>query len=249
MAEQQLAGKKLDNTRVTEAIAALRAGQTAANSHSLTAALTHPETLFLLPTAQDGKGLMTLNTPDGKRYLPAYTGAAELRKSPGVGARQRVAVLGVDGYAKLLKEHADFSGVIIDPQGANFPLSSALVEKLGERRADRMSPVRILTPADGFSNDMTKAVGRALYKVPEVDSCFLRVVERGEAPNLKRNFLFVVEYSGADFPAVAKLIQETCKPFQSEGSAGVDVTLYSTELGRKVTETGDPFFRRQMLWV
>lgn len=246
---EQIAGKRIDNTRLVEAIQALRAEQNATNSHALTAALTHPDTLFLLPTAPDGKGILTLNAPDGKHYLPAYTGAAEMRKNPSLNARQRVAVLGIEGYAKLLAERKEFSGVIIDPQGANFPLSPALLEKLRERKEARNEPIRVLSPVDGFSNDMTKAVGKALYKVPEVDSCFLRIVERGEAPNLRRNFLFVVEYYGEDLIGLAKLIQETCKPFLTENAGGVDVTLYSSELGKKVTEKGDPFFRRQMLWV
>lgn len=248
----EIAGKKIDNRRVVEAIQAIRAEGSQENSRKLTAALIHEGTLFLLPIAPDGTGVFTLSAPDGKRFLPAFSSLTEMRKNPNVSQKQRVALVEVTGYAKLLHQYAEFSGVVLDPHGVNFLLSAELLEKLSCRKealAKRpKGPISIMAPKDGFSNDMTKAVGKALYKVPEVDTCFLRIVQRGEGEDAQRNWLFVVEYYGEDFNSVVRLICDTCKPFLPAG-AQVDVAPYSSDLGQRVTEQGEPFFRRQMLWV
>lgn len=243
--------KQIDNRRVTEAIQAIRAEATPENSRRLTAALIHKDTQFLVPMGgQNQKALMTLNAPDGKRFLPAYTSVAELRKCPSVTPRQRITLVDIPGYARLLEEHEDFSGVVIDPQGANFLLNRPLLARLRSRKEelDSPRPVTILSPKEGFSNDMTKAVGKALYKVPEVDACFLRIAQRGEGEAARRNWLFIVDYHGKEFMQAADLIVKTCEPFLPKGEQ-VDVASYDSELGRQVTQQGDPFFRRQMLWV
>lgn len=249
----QIGKKTVDNTRVVEAIAAIRAEGTQENSHALTAALVHEETVFLVPVGEDGKSIMTLTAPDGKRFLPAYTSGAEMQKNPSVTPKQRLVLVDLIAFHKMMKQNEGaFAGVVIDPQSLSFPLSPELVERLSQHKevlAKRpKGPVSILCPKDGFSNDMTKAVGKALYQVPEVDSCFLRIAQRGEGENVQRNWLFIVEYYGEDFASVVRLICETCKPFLTDG-AQVDVAPYSSELGQRVTEKGDPFFRRQMLWV
>lgn len=244
--------RKINNQRVVEAVQALKADPSQENSRKLTLALSSPDTLLLLPLAPDGKGIMMLNASDGKRLLPAFTSGSEALKNPSITPQTRLAAVDVVRYSAILKADEAIAGVVLDPQGLGFIIPRETVLRLGAYKEahDKLpkGPVKILSPKDDYSNDMTKAVGKALYKVPEVDACYLRIVERGEGEAVQRNWLFVVDYSGTDFAPVTKVIFETCKDFLPK-DARLEVTQRSSDLGKKVTEQGEPFFRRQMLWV
>jgi hypothetical protein len=242
---------KLDNQELLKALTALREDRSKENSHKLTNRLVAPTTLFLLPLAAEGNGVMMLNASDGNLFLPAYTSGDEVKKAPNLTAKSRIAAVDIARYGAMLEHDEKISGIVIDPQGINFVLRRETVLNLKAVREsnDKLpkGPIRILTPKEGFSNDMTKAVGQALYKVKEVDSCFLRIAERGEGEETMRNWLFVVEYYGEEFTDLVKIISEACKPYVAP-DARIEVCRYDSELGQQVTQQGDPFFRRQMLW-
>lgn len=242
----------IDNSRVVAAVQALKAEPNQENSRKLTLALSQPETHLLLPLGPGGKGIMMLNTSDGKKFLPAFTSGSEALKNSSVTAQTRIAAVDINRYGELLKADETIIGVVLDPQGLNFLIPREAVLRLSAYKEahDKLpkGPVKVLCPKDDYSNDMTKALGKELYKIPEVNACYLRIAERGEGDAVQRNWLFVLDYSGEDFASVTKVIFETCKRFLPK-DARIEITKRSSDLGQKVTEQGEPFFRRQMLWV
>ncbi|MCD8367092.1 MAG: SseB family protein [Clostridiales bacterium] len=249
----QLRLPKLDNSRVLDAIAAWKEDRSQEHSVQITLALLDDATRFLLPMGAGGKGILMLKNPEGKQFLAAYTSLEEARKDPSVTEENRLAPLNLAGYSALLEKTEAISGLVIDPRSANFTLSRDMVLKLKAQKEARdklpKGPMKVLTPKETIQNDMTRAVGKELYKIPEVDSCYLRITQRGEGEEAVRGWLFVVEYYGEDYAGVCRTIFDTCKPFLNSEDTRVEFTQLDSELGQQVTQQGDPFFRRQMLWV
>ncbi|MCD8125950.1 MAG: SseB family protein [Clostridiales bacterium] len=244
---------KLDNSKVLDAIAAWKEDRSQEHSVQITLALLEDETRFLMPMGAGGKGVLMLKNPEGKRFLAAYTSLEEARKDPSVTEENRLTALNLAGYSALLEKAEAISGVVIDPRSVNFALSRDMVLRLKAQKEaqDKLpkGPMKVMTPKETVQNDMTRAVGKELYKIPEVDSCYLRITQRGEGEEAVRGWLFVVEYYGEDYAGVCRTIFETCKPFLNPEDTRVEFTQLDSELGQQVTQQGDPFFRRQMLWV
>ncbi len=244
---------KLDNSKVLDAIAAWKEDKSQEHSVQITLALLEDETRFLMPMGAGGKGVLMLKNPEGKEFLAAYTSLEEARKDPSVTEENRLTALNLAGYSALLEKAEAISGVVIDPRSVNFALSRDMVLRLKAQKEaqDKLpkGPMKVMTPKETIQNDMTRAVGKELYKIPEVDSCYLRITQRGEGEEAVRGWLFVVEYYGEDYADVCRTIFETCKPFLSSEDTRVEFTQLDSELGQQVTQQGDPFFRRQMLWV
>ncbi len=244
---------KLDNGRVLDAIASWKEDKSQERSMEITLALLDDETRFLLPMGAGGKGVLMLKNPEGKQFLAAYTSLEEARKDPSVTEENRLAAMNLAGYSALLEKTEAISGVVIDPRSANFALSRDMVLRLKAQKEaqDKLpkGPMKVMTPKETIQNDMTRAVGKELYKIPEVDSCYLRITQRGEGEEAVRGWLFVVEYYGEDYTGVCRTIFDTCKPFLNPEDTRVEFTQLDSELGQQVTQQGDPFFRRQMLWV
>ncbi len=244
---------KLDNSKVLDAIAAWKEDKSQEHSVQITLALLEDETRFLMPMGAGGKGVLMLKNPEGKEFLAAYTSLEEARKDPSVTEENRLTALNLAGYSALLEKAEAISGVVIDPRSVNFALSRDMVLRLKAQKEaqDKLpkGPMKVMTPKETIQNDMTRAVGKELYKIPEVDSCYLRITQRGEGEEAVRGWLFVVEYYGEDYADVCRTIFETCKPFLNPEDTRVEFIQLDSELGQQVTQQGDPFFRRQMLWV
>ncbi len=77
-----------------------------------------------------------MNTPDGKRFMPAFTDEIELKKNRRPDEQFQVAVMGFEQIYQFIKSNEPITGVVINPFGSALCLQRGQIIAIGDAKGD-----------------------------------------------------------------------------------------------------------------
>ena len=85
---------------------------------------------------QHSVAFQIMNTPDGKKFMPAFTSQEELLKHRKEGESFQVAVMGFEQIYMFMKGNEPITGVVIDPFGCALCLNRGQIIAIGDAKGD-----------------------------------------------------------------------------------------------------------------
>jgi len=77
-----------------------------------------------------------MNTPDGKKFMPAFTDEDELKKNRKPGESFQVAVMSFEQVYHFIKANEPITGVVINPFGSALCLNRGQIVAIGDAKGD-----------------------------------------------------------------------------------------------------------------
>ena len=85
---------------------------------------------------QHSVAFQIMKTPDGKKFMPAFTSEDELKKNRKPGETFQVAVMGFEQIYHFIKGNEPINGVVIDPFGGALCLNRNQIVAIGDAKGD-----------------------------------------------------------------------------------------------------------------
>lgn len=86
--------------------------------------------------AQQRIAFQIMNTPDGKRFMPAFTDEVELKKNRKPDEQFQVAIMGFPQIYQFVKQNEPITGVVINPFGSALCLHRGQIIAIGDAQGD-----------------------------------------------------------------------------------------------------------------
>lgn len=200
---------------------------------------------LLVPCQGDHMNVAVIETPEGERFLPAFTCEEELRKS--FAAWERIAVMPIDILKHIVTDlPQQLTGVVIDPFGTSLALKQpqlreldSLTEGMSVQRTDHEEPLH-LEPLHRYPVGLPAALTALFMKHPEVSRAWLLSARKSQKH--KPHKLFLIEFRGDRrllFPEVARAVE----PFMTAGES-FELMKADWELAQQATKKAAPFYVR-----
>lgn len=188
----------------------------------------------------------TLNTPDGEKFLPAFSDRAELEKWP--LEQGRVSIYSFDDLKHtMLTDPQNLTGIVINPFGKAMMLRPSQIEQIDRatlgmsvRRVWHEKGLRLLHP-ESLPPGLAEGMRDFWRQRREVRRVYLMLAQEPEKH--EPYWLFLIDFDGAEsdlFPQVAQAV----KGYMKRGFA-FELLKAPPCLLAMAAAKGEPLFQRE----
>ncbi|MEA5023435.1 hypothetical protein SDC9_21111 [bioreactor metagenome] len=188
----------------------------------------------------------TLNTPDGEKFLPAFSARGELDKRP--LEQGRVSIYSFDDLKHtMLADPQNLAGIVINPFGKAMVLRPSQIEQIDRavqgmsvRRVWHEKGLRLLHPGS-LPSGLAEGMKDFWHQRREVRRVYLILAQEPEKP--EPHWLFLIDFDGAEsdlFPQVAQAV----KGYMKRGFA-FELLKAPPRLLEMAVARGEPLFQRE----